>query len=217
MNAQPGSRSDCITRFLIQDQFICLQWLSPHYEAGDFKARRNWENFPNQYICSLMTKFLKGEDSWLLRLVSWLNLECKPGNLPFLIRNKKNTSFRAPELVLTDDTQLQASLGFFRVLLLPELMTLALEVMDHTASSLKSSLEAGLRLGEDWGSSWDGPLAHINRWEGLSWWLQVCMPTKLCCFQNTEERFIHKLYVISVQAFLWPPDSCNFQIYSIII
>lgn len=119
-----------ILHVIILLRSICLQWVLLHYEVGDFKPRRKWENFPNQCICSLMMKFPNGEDSWFLRMVSRLGFECKSGNMTFLIRSKTNTSFRPPELVLTYDMWLQAFLGFFRVLLLPEWMTLALEVMD---------------------------------------------------------------------------------------
>ena len=95
---------------------ICLQWVSPHDEAGDFKPRRNWENFPKQCIWSLMMKFPNKDNTLLFRMLSQLGFECNSNNIPFLVRSK-NTTFRPPKLVFAFNMWLQASLGFPRVLL----------------------------------------------------------------------------------------------------
>lgn len=151
MNAQPGLRLDCTTRFLIPDRSIYPQWVSPHDEAGDFKPRRNWENFPNHCIWSLMMKFPNKEDTLLFRMVSQLSFECKQGNIPSLIRSK--ILFRPPKLVFTYDMWLQASLGIFRFLLL-------LELMDFTSSLMLSLGAVGGLEGKTEGISWDCLSAH---------------------------------------------------------
>lgn len=217
MSAQPGLRLDCTTRFLIQGQFICLQWVSPHYEAGDYKPRRNWENFPNQCICSLTMKFPNGKDNWLLRMVRGLGFECKSGNMPFLIGSKTNISFRPPELVLTYD--MWASLGFLVALLLPKPMTLPLEVMDLT-SSPKSSLGASLRLvEEDWRQLLGPPFnTHqlIKRGQlaaADSHGYQTLLLSKYLV--EVYPQVIHMLKSNFCIGILWSPDSCNFRIYPI--
>lgn len=104
MNAQPGLKLDCITRFLIQGQFICLQWALPHSKAGDFEAKRNWGNFPNQYISDLMMKFPNLEESLFLQMMSQLVLECKPDGKTLLDWGKNSNVFlKPPQLILTHD------------------------------------------------------------------------------------------------------------------
>lgn len=93
MNAQPGLKLDFITRFLTQGQFTYLQWASPPYEAGDFEARRNWGNFPNQCISSLMMKFPNPEGSLFLRMMSQHDLECKPDVKTHLLNQGQKSKY----------------------------------------------------------------------------------------------------------------------------
>lgn len=64
--------------------------LTPLWGRG-FKDRKNWGNFSN-YDSSLMMRFPNPEGSLLLRMMSQLDLECKPDNKTFLLDWGENSN-----------------------------------------------------------------------------------------------------------------------------
>lgn len=102
-----SSSNDFWVEFLISSllslfRFICLQWALRHYEAGDFEPRRNWGNFPNQCIWSLMMKFLKQKTVYFQEW--WANsvLNGNQNTALFTLVRDKHPSifFGPPQLVL---------------------------------------------------------------------------------------------------------------------